>query len=424
MRFSNEYPMAPPAAAPARGPAGELGGDPGMAPVGVSAGEAAGRPRVSAGEPACRASGPINGGPPGEPRQNPPFHPRASLHAERREDRRSDVHETDRFGDPEPGAMVPGGRSPAPSRRADDQGDMQGGLVQKKAVSAFAVLAEPLAVIGSDDHQGPIEDPRLAQAGEEPAQLRVHVGDLPVVRARGEGGVVRRRRLVRRVRIEQVRPEKEPAGPVGHGPVGGARQDLPGAPLLEVELPAAGPARHRVVVGGEPLVETELVVQNERPDERPGGEPLPGEDLRDGLHLRRQPERAVRAHAVPGRGEARHDRRVRDERDRRRCDRVLVDERLSCEGVEDRGPRGARSIAAEVIGAQGVDRHEDDLLRRAERPALPFPLSAPRRRQREEGREEHRGPPGTGPPAPPRVRGRNHRRIIRRARRSPRPACA
>ena len=119
---------------------------------------------------------------------------------------------------------------------------MKCGLVEKKAVGALAMLAEPLAVVGGDDHQGAVEDAGLSQAGEEPAQLRVHVGDLPVVGARSEAVGERSRRLVGRVRVEQVGPEEERGGPVGDGPVGGPREDLACPPLLEVELPAPAPA--------------------------------------------------------------------------------------------------------------------------------------------------------------------------------------
>ena len=79
-------------------------------------------------------------------------------------------------------------------------------VVDEDAVRPLAVLAEALAVIGGDDDQRAIELAGGAQIRQQPADHRVGVGDLGVVRL-----VLRRVRLrgaVGFVRIVEMNPAR------------------------------------------------------------------------------------------------------------------------------------------------------------------------------------------------------------------------
>ena len=157
-------------------------------------------------------------------------------------------------------------------RRAEDQRYRQRGVVGEQAVRGFAVLAERLAVIGGDNHQGVIERVRDPKAFDQPAQHGVGIGDLAVVRC--TAGAVLGRRIVRRVRIEQMHPGEPRATHSDAGrrlkdPVAGTRHHLAGTPLGELKRRSFD-ARQTVVVLVEAVAEAEAAVQHERADKRTG----------------------------------------------------------------------------------------------------------------------------------------------------------
>ena len=62
-----------------------------------------------------------------------------------------------------------------------DQGDVQGAVVEAVVVEVALVIHQRLAVVGVDDDQRVFGQPQLVDAGEEPLDAGVHVGDRPVV---------------------------------------------------------------------------------------------------------------------------------------------------------------------------------------------------------------------------------------------------
>ena len=75
-------------------------------------------------------------------------------------------------------------RSDRIDRPGHDQRHAHRRLVGEEPVRLFAVFAQRLAMVGGHDDQRGVEQPRLAQPIEEPAERGVREGDLGVVRVR------------------------------------------------------------------------------------------------------------------------------------------------------------------------------------------------------------------------------------------------
>ena len=95
------------------------------------------------------------------------------------------------------------------ARRADDQRHAQHALVDEDAVIALAVLAERLAVIAGDDDDRPIQQAPAVERLEQPADLRVGKRDFADVRIAAYRRAERFGRIVRTVRVVEVRPQEE-----------------------------------------------------------------------------------------------------------------------------------------------------------------------------------------------------------------------
>ena len=90
------------------------------------------------------------------------------------------------------------------TRPGEDERHGQRCVVGEEPMRPLAVIAERLAVIGGDDNQRALENGGRAQPIDEPAEHRIGIGDLAVVRLAALS--VGRRRHVGRMRIEQMHP--------------------------------------------------------------------------------------------------------------------------------------------------------------------------------------------------------------------------
>ena len=132
---------------------------------------------------------------------------------------------------------------------------------------------------------------------EERTEGLVHVRDLAVVRTAGVFRVERRRRRVRRVRIEHMDPG-EPAALPPADPFQGGVDDFAGRALGEREVGGVAGSPEAVVIDVEPAVEPESPFERHAADERARLEPLRLQQRRERRHPGFQPVSAVIADAV------------------------------------------------------------------------------------------------------------------------------
>ena len=133
----------------------------------------------------------------------------------------------------------------------------------------LAVLAQAFAVIGGDDDE---RRPRHAGNAIEERRERV-IGPRDLGRV-GVAGIPCRKgvgRRIGRMRIEHVHPG-EPLRRLRAAPLQRRRDDGIGAPLGQGEVDAARRLADAIVVGVEPGVQAEALIEREAADEGAGRE--------------------------------------------------------------------------------------------------------------------------------------------------------
>jgi hypothetical protein len=241
----------------------------------------------------------------------------------------------------------------------------------------LAVLAEGLAVVrgGHDERPAAAGVPGLEERGEGGVGRR----DLaPVGIVAGKGG----RRIVGRVRVEEVRPDEDRPG-LARQPHARGLRDRRRAPLREIEVHARG-LLHRIVVEVEAAMEAEAAGEGEAAHESRGRVAAGPQRLGQCRHGRPERVAAVAPHAVLGRQPSGQDRRVGREGDGSGAEGVLEAEPVASEGVEGRRAGPSVAVAAQAVGAQRVDRHEQHRGRGRRRGGMP------RARGGHQQRREHR----------------------------------
>ena len=159
--------------------------------------------------------------------------------------------------------------------RIEDQRHLQGLLVAEYPVALLPMLAEGLAVIAGNDHQGAFQQAAPAQVFDDPADPDVGEGDLSVVQAllaRGKTLGEFQRRPIRRVGIVKMEPVKKPppvvlAQPAAEffiNPVGRDLRLVVADHLVGIQA---------VVIERKALVDPEFGKQDEGGDDRPRVEP-------------------------------------------------------------------------------------------------------------------------------------------------------
>ena len=199
---------------------------------------------------------------------------------------------------------------------------------------------------------------------QDPANLRVALRDLVVIAV--SDGPAGAGVPVGCVRLEEVHPEKPPFGGTG---TRRSRRAQPGACLVNrvtarpfVLEPAACAARHAIAVRREAAVQAETAVEWECTDERARRET----SGREGLGERRDlgvDANAVVPRTVPRRIAAGHQRRVRRQGDRRGREGAIEARATGRQTIDVWCSSPAVTVRAETIGAQRVDRDEDQITR-------------------------------------------------------------
>ena len=228
--------------------------------------------------------------------------------------------------------------------------------------------AQPLAVVAHHHHQRPVQCSASAKPVEQAPQLVVGPGNLAVVRVAGVTRSIGLRRRVGGVRIVEVHPDEiriaRPGRALPFEPCQRGIHDLVGA-AFRVELVMArgvAPGSELVVVGVESLGGAVAAVEHEGADERCGRVTLSLQSLGECFVLVRQSVGSVVAHAVPRRVVPGQNRRVCRKRHRHRADHVRKAHASRREIIECRGLGARVAVAADAVAAQGVERHEQDVV--------------------------------------------------------------
>ena len=262
------------------------------------------------------------------------------------EDRRHDV-------DVPHGPVVRGARGEG-GRQTPDQRHVDRRIVDEDPVRRLPVLPEALAVVGGEDDERVVEQPVLPQPVDDPPHAAIGLGDLRVVRCRGQGGELERPDLVGLMRVEEVHPQEE------------RLRLLPLRPFLEPRDRAIRGPRRRAIPEHEErrlvlrpeivVIDLEALVQAIAP-----GEHRCRHERRRPVTCRRQPlgegDRLgtegvvpVVPNAVRRRVESRHDRAVGRERDRRGGRGIRAADALARQPVDRRGVGELEAVAADPVG--------------------------------------------------------------------------
>ncbi len=234
-------------------------------------------------------------------------------------------------------------------------------------MSFLSVLAEPFAVIASDNDDGIVVDAGFFQKCNPVGDRGIGIGDFAVIQVTLVFFRERRRRFVRIVRIIQVHPHEVRSGAVFLKPTFGVRDDFHAAAL------DAAPALFSFSLGGKVIVEIEAAIEpgskraavkNHCSDESCGLVAAFLQQFRRGDMLRRKRNAKI-GDAVHARQEAGQDRNVRSVCDRamRKCLREA--DTIGGERVQSRSLDLLVPVAANMIGAKGIDSDEVHVGRRS-----------------------------------------------------------
>ncbi len=251
--------------------------------------------------------------------------------------------------------------------RAHDQRHVRGGVVDEERMGRLAVLAEALAVVGGDDQQRAFEQRRAAQPVDQAAHHGVGVLDLAQVRLAGVARGVGFGRLVGRMRIVEMHPGEEflraHAGEPGqrfvHHGVAAFLDAARRFDLLATEVEAVG-------IDVEALVEAPARVEHPGSDEGPRRVARLVQTFGQRRLRGVEEEATVVVHAVPRWVAAGEDRGMRREGQGHRGRGLFEQHAFARQRVQVRRGHAIEPIAAQPIGAQRVERHDDhvDVARR------------------------------------------------------------
>jgi hypothetical protein len=221
-------------------------------------------------------------------------------------------------------------------------------------VRLFAVLTERFAVVAGHDDQRVAGQATPFQRQDQAAQLRVGVGDLPVIAGASAVADEVSRRRVRGVRVVQVRPEKERPGAAVQPPDRGI-DDLRRRPLGLEQFRSRRIPPDGVVVDVEAVRQTEAPIQHVGPDERASGITGVLQSPRQRRNLTVEDD-AVLTNPMDGRNGPREQRCVGRQRERHRRADVLERYPSRSKPVD-----GWRQPASDPVGPQRVDGDEEDV---------------------------------------------------------------
>ena len=259
-------------------------------------------------------------------------------------------------------------------RQPDDQRHMHGGVVDEKAVRPFAVLSQTFAMVAAEhDDRVPI-DSFLFQEAEKPPDLFIGKRDFSIVGLCRILATIRLGRTIRKMRIVEMHPKKKLLLRILRQPVQRHIGHHIARTLHLVEIRFVQTAEIEVVIIKiKSLIQSKARVQNRGGNHRPR--------LVPGL-LEHRGQRGLQGtefvaaeivHAAQHRVGSRQHGRVRRQGHGNDREGTLKARSIRSQAVDVRRLDLLVSVAADMIGAQRVNRDQDHIQRR-----LPFapPLAA------------------------------------------------
>jgi hypothetical protein len=153
-------------------------------------------------------------------------------------------------------------------RPMHDQGNMHGALINKESMHAFAVIAQPFAMIGGEDQKRAVKQLAIRKKFPEASQSFVDIGEFTVV-----GGAVKSllklaRQIVRSVQVVEVQENEKGRGRVFVNPLACRLDDILGGPLeIAGVAPRIQAEIERAVVVVESLIQSKPAIEREAADE-------------------------------------------------------------------------------------------------------------------------------------------------------------
>src|SRR5258706_13574775 len=244
----------------------------------------------------------------------------------------------------------------------DNHRHVQRGIVNKKTVVFFAVLAKAFPVIASEHDNGVSIQAIRLEKSNKPAYLRVRKSNFAVVRTLFVLFAVGSRRPIGIVRVVEMHPEKEFALPILTQPVQRHVGDHIARTLQLLQIRLLQPVEIEViVVEVESLVQPKARVQDGRADDRPCGVPVLFENGGQRRLAWIQLVAAEIMHAAErgiGSGE---DDCVSWQRHRDWRVGALEAYSVASEGIDVRSADQLVAVASQVVRSQSVNGDYDDI---------------------------------------------------------------
>ena len=249
------------------------------------------------------------------------------------------------------------------SRQTHDQRHAQRRLVKQHTVGLLAVFSQAFAVVRSQHDHRRLGHTETLEPRHQPSDLRIDEGHLAVVRPPRVPRPKIFGRLVGRMGIKEVQPQKERSGgplPPILQPAKGPTHPLVGRRSGVHHLVERSVGSRTIVVVIEPAIEAERSVQNEGRHKSRAIVTNGREALRQSGRRRPCAHAVVDDAVVPGLDPG-VQRPMRRQRQRYRGECILETDTPLRQRIEGRRLDGPGTIGTEPIGPQRVDRNEQHI---------------------------------------------------------------
>src|SRR5947208_11291998 len=200
------------------------------------------------------------------------------------------------------------------------------------------------------------------QPRDQAPQFVISVGDFAVVKMVAILSVVRLGWIIRAVRIIEVKPEKEWAMSGLLQPVNCVSDAFSCFAIHQAQISFLEFLRGEgIVIEIKTASQSPTAVEHKRADHSPGRISMLFESLREGAELRSERLPGEILHAILKWIGSRENDRMRRPGERNLRDGALEENAIAREGIGCRGLHLFCAVATDVVGANGVDRDQNDV---------------------------------------------------------------